>query len=152
MSLSIQSLFDSLQTQLLVLGVLDDVNTHEPKNAPGNGITGALWFQNVTPDKTGSGLNVTSARVEFMLRLYTNMLMKPEDAIDPNMVDATDTIMSRLSNHFTLDGLVKKVDLLGSTGTPLQAQAGYVESNGKLYRCIDITIPLIVNDVWTQEA
>jgi hypothetical protein len=42
------------------------------------------------------------------------------------------------------------VDLLGQFGTPLSAQAGYVNQDGRLFRIMTITLPLVVNDVWGQ--
>jgi hypothetical protein len=42
------------------------------------------------------------------------------------------------------------VDLLGSAGAPLSAQAGYLNQDGRLFRVMTLTLPIIVNDVWDQ--
>ena len=46
---------------------------------------------------------------------------------------------------------VRAVDLLGMTGTPLAAIAGYIEMDRKMMRVITITLPVVINDLWTQE-
>jgi hypothetical protein len=49
----------------------------------------------------------------LQLRIYSNMLQEPQDAIDPQVCDAADDFMGRVSGGFTLNGLVRDVDLLG---------------------------------------
>ena len=44
------------------------------------------------------------------------------------------------------------VDLLGMAGSPLGAQAGYINQDGALYRVMTITLPLLITDAWTQAA
>jgi hypothetical protein len=133
-------------------GLFERVNTHEPKNAPGSGLTAAIWADRIRPVPSGSGLSATSGMVVYMARLYTNMLQEPQDAIDPALVATVDAVLSRLTVDFTLGGAIKNIDLLGQTGTTLEATAGYVNIGGTLYRVMDITIPCIVNDAWTQGA
>lgn len=133
----------------LTLGVFDAVNRHEPKAKPGNGISAAVWVDQITPIPS-SGLVSTSVRFAVQVRLYTNMLAEPQDMIDPNLVAACDALMGAYSADFTLGGQVRSVDLLGAHGVPLSAQAGYLNVDGALFRVITITVPLIVNDAWEQ--
>lgn len=144
-------LFDVLASHVAKLGVFDRVNTHEATNTPGQGYTAALWVNAIAPIRA-SGLDSTSVRVEFMIRMYTPLVMKPLDAVDPELLRATDLLMAAYSNDFTLDGLIKNVDLLGAHGTGLSAAAGYVNIGGTLMRVMTITLPVIVNDLWEQEA
>jgi hypothetical protein len=44
------------------------------------------------------------------------------------------------------------VDLLGAHGIPLSARAGYDEQDSKMFRVMDINLPLVINDVWQQTA
>jgi len=60
--------------------------------------------------------------------------------------------MASYIGGFTLGGLVRDVDVNGEFGTPLEAVYGYVAIDGAMYRVATITIPVIVNDVWTQNA
>jgi hypothetical protein len=128
------------------------VARHEPKAAPGAGVTVANWFQAVTPVAFASGLAATSGRIELTTRFYTSMLAEPSDAIDPNIYSAIDFLMGVYSADFTLGGLVRNIDLLGAHGEPLQARAGYVNQDRKLFRVVDLVTPLIVNDMFPQSA
>jgi len=149
MTLDVGALTDALASHVLALGVAETFTSHEPKSAPGQGVTAATWFENIGPVKS-SGLNTTSGRVEFTVRLYSPMIGEPQDAIDPDLLAATSAVIAALSSDFTLAASVRHVDLLGSDGTPLSAVSGYVNQDGRLYRVVDITVPLIVNDIWSH--
>jgi hypothetical protein len=149
--MNVQTLFDNMQSHALASGRFASVNTHEPKSAPGNHHA-ALWVQSAGPVQATSGLTSTSARVEFKLRVYANMLSEPQDAIDPEILTTVDELLTDYSGDFSLGAAVMKVDLLGAHGEPLGAQAGYINQDGQLLRVMDITIPLIVNDAWSQSA
>lgn len=140
---------NALQSHALATGLFDRVNTHEPKSAPGRGVTCAIWAGPVRPAPNQSGLDATTARVEWLLRLYTSMLADTPDTIDPNMQMASDVLFTRLAGDFTLGGTVRNIDLLGAE--PLRTEPGYVNQDGKLLRVITMFIPVIVNDAWTQE-
>ena len=152
MSLDIDTMLDGIISHALASGWFERVNvrTGEPKNAPGSGLTVAVWAQSIDPLPRRSGLATTSARVELMERIYSNMLQEPVDMIDPNVIKATDVLMAAYTGDFSLGGSIAEVDLQGAYGTALRAQAGYVTINQTMYRCMDITLPLIVNDLWTS--
>lgn len=149
MSLESQALVDAIVSHAMSLGVFERVNSHEPKNAPGRGLNVAAWVQEIGPIR-GSGLKKTSVRVIFNIRVYSNMLQEPQDAIDPNLMDAVDKLMAAYTGDFQLDGLIRNVDLLGAYSGGLSAQAGYIKQDNDLYRVIVISLPLILNDVWEQ--
>lgn len=150
MALDTLGILQALESHAVRLGHLERVNRHEPKNAPGRGLTAAIWVQRVAPAATASGLAVTSAVITANVRLYANMLAEPQDAVDPNLVAAADALMNAYSGDFTLGDRIRNVDLLGQFGEPLSAQAGYLEQDRKLFRVITITVPMVVNDVWEQ--
>lgn len=151
--MNVTGILDALQSHALTLGLFERVNLHEPKNAPGRGLTAALWVQRIGPVPAGSGLQETTGIVTFTLRIYSDMLQEPQDAIDPNVLTATDVLMTAYSAAFTLDGLVRNIDLLGAhSPNGLSAQAGYLDVGGRKYRVMDLTIPCIVNDLWEQVA
>lgn len=152
MTVDFLALTDAVQSHALSSGWFDSVNGFEPKSAPGNGLTAAVWLQDISPVPSGSGLATTAARVELNVRIYTSMLSEPMDAIDPNMASAASDLMSRYSGNFTLGGLVRNVDLLGQAGEAMRGRAGYLTINNLMYRVFTITLPLIVSDVWEQAA
>lgn len=139
-------------SHVAALGHFDRVAGHEPKNAPGRGLSAAVWVDSIAPARAGSGLASTAALVVLNVRVYTNMLADPPDAIDPSLVAAVDALMRAYSGDYDLGGLVRNVDLLGAFSAGLSAQAGYLEQDGKLFRVMTITLPLVVSDAWDQVA
>ncbi len=148
--MNVTALYDAVVSHALTLGQFEQVNTHEPKNAPGNGLDCAVWVQEIGP--TSSGLAATSARVEFSVRIYSNMIQEPQDLIDPNIFKAVDALLTAYSGDFTLGGTVRAVDLSGMGGNPLKAVAGYLGVDNKLFRIMTVTLPVLINDAWTQAA
>ena len=149
----VNDVFSRLESYAMSNGRFDAVNGHEPKSAmPGNGITYAVWIQTIRPGV--SGLSATSGLLIFNSRIYKSFTSIPYDAIDPEITAATLDIMAAMSGDFQLGGVndVRNVDLLGSTGYPLMANAGYVEIDRQMYRCMTIQIPIIMNDLFLQVA
>jgi hypothetical protein len=149
MALDCGALMNSIVDHCLTLGVFESVNLHEPEGNAGNYFA-ALWVQSIDPLQT-SGLTTTTVRVAFTLRIYSNIVAKPGDEIDPNLAGAVSDVMEGLSADFTLTEQVREIDLLGQYGPGLSAKAGYLNLSGQLYRVMDITVPLVVNDVFDQE-
>lgn len=151
--MNIEGILDGLVSHAAELGWYSRVNMHEPKgkNPAGDGLTAAIWLQALAPIRS-SGLASTSGRLEFWVRTYTSMLAEPQDQIDPRVLGAVDALMGAYSGDFTLGGLIRCVDLLGAHGTPLSAKAGYLEQGGRLFRVVDVVVPLVIDDLWAQEA
>lgn len=150
MTLNIADVISQITSKIQSTGLFDRVNAHEPKNAPGNGLSAAVWVATVSPAIGQSGLAATTARVVFSIRVYSNMVQEPQDKIDENLIQALDVVFTSFSRDFDLGGNVRDIDLLGHSGTPLQAQAGYLDQDGKKFRTFVITLPVVINDVWTQ--
>lgn len=148
-------LVDKLATAAMSLGQFEEVQGHEPRNAPGVGTTCCIWVTRREPIQS-SGLASTSVRVETMHRLYRNALADTNlDIIETEMQDAADALVEYYTGHFQLGdvtGAVRMVDLLGAYGAPLGYVSGYLNVSGTQYRVIDVTVPLILNDQFDQEA
>jgi|SRR5882757_4486280 len=152
MALNTSTLVNAIASHAAATGMFDAVNGHEPKNAPGGQMTCAIWTQDLVPVNS-SGLNSTSVRITFNVRLYLPALnTSPEqaDMIDPQMMDAADTLLADYVGNFTLSGLLRDVDVRGADGNPLSAQSGYITQDGTVYRVLTIFLPLIINDLWTE--
>lgn len=150
---AIRDVFGRLESYAMSNGRFDAVNGHEPKSAPpGNGVTYAQWVQTIKPALSGMG--ATSGLLLMNGRIYKSFTSVPYDAIDPEMTAATTDFMGQLSGDFELGGAndVRNIDLLGSTGYPLMANAGYVEIDRHMYRCMTLQIPIIINDMFIQVA
>jgi hypothetical protein len=148
---AVQALFAAILSEAKQLAIFANVYAHEPKSAPGNYLNCAVWLESIQPVRT-SGLAETSGKVTFTARIYYPMLQKPGDDIDPDILTATCQLFEVLSEGFTLGGTVRAVDLLGMEGPAFGAQAAYVSQDNRLFRVMDISIPIVINDLWTQEA
>jgi hypothetical protein len=110
-----------------------------------------VWIDRIEPARARAGLAVTSARVVFNVRIYTNMLQQPQDAIDPQVMIATDRLFELYSGDFDLGDEDRWIDLLGATqGHPLFGQSGYINIDNVVMRVFTLTVPVIVEDAWTQ--
>lgn len=147
---AVLGLFDQVSSHAASLGLFDSqVATHEPKNAPGNGLWCAIWVQAIDPITT-SGLASVSGRVELRVRIGASMLQEPQDSIDPNILAAVTVLLGEYAGHLTLGGTVRAIDLIGMHGTPMSAVGGYVTIGNEMSRVMEITLPVLVNDMWTE--
>jgi hypothetical protein len=122
---------------------------HEPKAAPSGALAAAVWVDSIAPVQS-SGLASTSGLVTVYVTVYESMLQDPQDSIDPTILKATTSLMNGFTGDFDLGQSVRGIDLLGSAGKPMSAQMGYRAIDNKLYRCMDLALPVIINDLWTQ--
>ena len=149
---AVDDLFDAVVSVPMTLALFERVNSHEPKSAPGNGLTCALWVQDIRPVGRASGLAAVSGVVTFNVRLYTSFLAPSSDEIDPNLLTACTTLLGAYTGSFTLGGTVQNIDLLGMYGPAMAAQAGYLSQDGKMYRIMTITLSVVIDDLWTMGA
>lgn len=146
-----RTILDAALSHAATLGAFDRFTRHEPKNAPGQGLSYAMWVDAIEPVAARSGLDTTSVRFTVMARLFQNMLAEPQDEIDPAIMDALDALFAAYTGDFTLGGLIAEVDLLGAYGAGMRAQAGYIRQDSGIYRAVTVTLPLIINNAYEQE-
>lgn len=149
MTLATRDVVDAVVSHALGLGKFEQVNAHEPKNPPGNGLACAIWADRIGGIRR-SGLDSVSARLGLSVRIFTPMTAESADDVDVLVLDAVDALFTAYSGDFTLGGLVRHVDALGSEGAGLDAVFGYITVDGAEYRVATITLPLIINDLWTE--
>lgn len=145
-----EAIGDAIVSHALTTGHFDNVAGHEPKNAPGKGISGALWLDDVNAVPQVSGLAATSLLLTYSFRIYLDMLTEPQDRIDPDIARAAVEFMRKVSADFTLDGLVDQIDLLGAYGAAFGCKAGYIDQDGRKFRVLIVTVPVLVHDVFEQ--
>lgn len=142
---AVKALFNAIVSRAMTLGLFERVNSHEPKSAPGNGLSCSVWTEQIRPLPDASGLGSVSGEVSFHIRILSSFMRKPEDDIDPNILTAVCTLMGAYSGGFTLGGIVRDVDVL-----QMSAQAGYLNQDNRLYRVMVITLPVVINDLWDE--
>lgn len=147
---AIKSLFSQVTSHASALNLFADVNGHAPENPPGSGASYAVWLSDISPVAAGSGLAATTGRVEFTGHIYTKQRAKPLDNVDPGILLLACDLLGAYSADFTLGGTVRDIDLLGAHGTPLKAQAAFADFQGTPLRVMEVTLPIIINDIWGQ--
>lgn len=152
MSLDLLSYRSTVMSQAQALGLFGQVLGHEPVSAPGSGLTYAVWVARVGTVPAGSGLAAGTGRLELTGRIFMPADTQPEDDVDTAVTNAVDQLMTALFADFTLGDTVRNVDLLGAHGPALGAVFGFTRFDSTTYRVATLTIPLIVNDVWTEVA
>jgi hypothetical protein len=149
-TLDVAGIVAAVESHAEQLGVFERVITSEPKSAPGNGLSAAIWASLIGPVPAASGLDVVTVRLELMVRILKPMLSQPYGQIDPDILAASDGLMGAYCGSFTLGGEVRDVDLFGAHGPGLSGRAGYITIDKTMFRVMDITLPLIINDLWTE--
>lgn len=151
MALESRQYVNALVSHMLSTGRFASVNGAEPGAMPSNdSLAGAVWFTRVRPIGEASGLANVSIVMTLNVRLFTSLNTSPFEDIDPGMLAAVDDLFNAYIGDFTLGGLVRCVDVLGMYGTMLETQSGYVETDQVKLRVVDITVPLVIDDVWTE--
>lgn len=148
MDFDFNDLIAAVTSHAQALGVFDSVNGAQPTSVPNTGMTCAVWAQEIAPDPEASGLAATAVDVEFNVRLYMALNPQAPDMIEPAMMNATSQLLNAYNGDFTLDGLVRNIDVL----VRAKAQAGYVEQSGQVLRVMTISLPIVINDLWEQSA
>ncbi|MGH7774468.1 MAG: hypothetical protein ACREQA_19770 [Candidatus Binatia bacterium] len=150
MSVDVLKLFETVRSHVMASGYVEEARMHEPDNAPGDGISAALWLDSIRPVPPHSGLAATSALFLFNLRFYESGMTEPKDEIDPEVAQAVFAVMGAFTGDFTLDGSVAYVDLLGHVSQGLKSESGYVNSSELIFRVMTVDIPIVINDAWVQ--
>ncbi|HJV15617.1 MAG TPA: hypothetical protein VJ625_17155 [Propionibacteriaceae bacterium] len=146
------AIMDGLASYAGRLGAFERIPLHEPKTAVSSGLSAAVWFQSIDPIPQLSSLAKTSLRIEFVFRLYDNMLAEPADGIDPEMTRVVNLLFNAFHGGFTLDSLITQIDVLGTYGQPLRSLAGYIQQSGKLQRAMSIYVPCIIVNAFNQQG
>lgn len=144
-----KAIFDALASHAEKLAIFARVNRHEPENAPGNRLSCAIILGGIAAEPAASGLGAVSGRITFVVHIWSAMMTRPLDGIDPEVLGAVSVLLGEYSGAFSLDGAggTRNVDLMG-----LRAQAAYLLQEGKEFRTVQITVPVIVNDLWAEVA
>ena len=140
------ALFKAIQSYASELGIFTNVDLHEPWNAPGNRLFCSINLGTVRPVMS-SGLAAVSGQVTLVIRVWSSALQKPLDGIDPELLSTVCSLMGAFAGGFTLGGTIRDIDLMA-----MSAQPAYVDFEGKPFRVCEITISLVINDMFAEAA
>lgn len=144
---AVNSLYSQLESHALTLGIFRRVNTHEPENAPGDGLSCSIILGPIAASGAMSGLGSVSGTITFLVMVWNSMMQKPLDGVDPAILTAVSTLLNEYSGHFTLGGTVRDIDLLN-----LRAEPVYIDQEGKQFRVEQISLGIVINDLWSMNA
>jgi len=139
------ALFTEVQSYAQALGIFQGTDTHDPWNAPGNRLYCSISLGVARPLPAASGMNSVSGQVTLIVRVWSSALQKPLDDIDPEALAAACSLMGAFAGGFTLNESVRNIDLFA-----MSAQPAWVDFEGKPFRVIEIALPLVINDLWTE--
>ena len=132
----------AIQSHLAAAGYFRHVQIGEPKAAPSQRFTAAIFMEAIEPHDIP--LATICALYKMVVRVYDNMTHEPQEDVELEMSIVVDKVMNDLSGDFTLGGTVRGIDV-----SQLRTQWSYLDVDRTMYRIADISIPIIVNDVAT---
>jgi hypothetical protein len=141
------ALFNDIQSYAQQLGIFQGVDTHDPWNAPGNRLYCSINLGVARLLPTASGMISASGQVTLTVRVWSSALQKPLDDIDPEVLAAACSLLGALAGGFTLNESVRNIDIFA-----LVAQPAWVDFEGKPFRVIEIAVPLVINDMFSEVA
>lgn len=139
-----EDLFSKIRSIAKELAVFPAVIGHDPENAPPAGLSCSIMLGPVKP-VTSSGLAAVSGQVTLMVHVWSFAQKRPLDELDPQVLAATCSLMGAFAGGFTLGGTVRDVDLFA-----MEAAPGYVNFQGKEFRTMQITLPVVINDMFEE--
>ena len=144
---AVTALMSALRSHAQSTGLFADVVAHEPASVPQQGVTCAIWFGAIAPDGAASGLGAVSGTVSFLVQVAASLQQRPLDDVEDRVVSAASGLLAAYSGALTLGGSVRNVDLMR-----LRAQGGYFDQDSAKFRAVNITLPIVVNDLWAEVA
>lgn len=147
-----KDLFSKLTSHAKSLGIFERVEFREPVNKPASGVALALWVNDYRPPPAGSGVAETSMVLDVRATVYCPLGTGKRSAaeVEALVLYAVHRVIKVLSNDFELEGMVRSIDLLGMTGEAMHADFGHLQYEDTWYRIGEITVPLIINDIYEQ--
>jgi hypothetical protein len=141
------ALFKAVQSYAEKLALFQSTETHEPENAPGQRLYCSIVLGSpaITCDGGASGLAAVSGTITLIARIWSSATQRPLDKVDPEVLSAACSLMAALAGGFTLGGTIRNIDLFRMTMQP-----AWADFDGRQFRVAEITIPAVINDLWTE--
>lgn len=134
-------------------GKFKTVMSYEPLSAPTEDLSASVFIANeFNPINETSGLAAADARLVIMVRIMRKAETPGNGDVDLDVLDAADAVMDALCGGITLGSTVRNIDVLGSSGQGLTITPGYATIDKTIFRLMDITVPVEINNVWTYGA
>ena len=152
MAFDIDRTLHAVTSFLKVDGKFRTVTIGEPKSiTPLTSICVAVFMQSTAITKFYLNGGTEEVHV-VMVRLYRDMLAEPTEDIETDLAKSVQRIVSDLLGDYDLGATIRNIDGAGGIGTNLGSAWGYTDLSGRMFRIVDITLPLIVDDSATAAA
>jgi len=149
----------ALQSKIRAMGNVYEARIGEPHSpftpaGQTRRVAAALWMTDWTPTLTlSTSVEVFTVMVRFHVDTFARDL-SPDDIqqLELDLTDAFNEFTTDVQQEFDLGGNIRNVDVAGEMSEGMSAAWGHVAIANTMYRVIDITVPMIVNDIATHAA
>ena len=153
MAFNIADTLRVILSHIAASGHVSSSSLGEPVGPPGGDkLHGAVYMRS-----TGvSSLYVDGGTREnhvAVMRLYRPVLRQPQAESELELALAASELLEDLVEDYTLGSNIREIDIAGGQGGgSLTTDWGHVEIGGVMYRVVDITVPIVVDDSATAAA
>ena len=143
MAFDITSTLRKVESFLAGSGYFTDTGIGEPASPPDQ-LAAFLWMTSVsTPEVPLDGGDVQIQVVT--LRIYQPAFESPPEDIEIELSNTLSQLLSDILGDADLGASIRHVDAGGIYGNNLSAEWGHLDQNGRIYRIVDLTLPLVVD-------
>ena len=155
MAFNIKATLDAISSHIARTGYVNDVRIGEPV-APPDAIEkmhAAIYM--ASAGVVSLTLSTTIEVHSVVVRLYRRAAFgQGDDAgqVEAEMALAVSQVTSNLVGEFDLGATMRNIDIAGQYGQSLSATWGYITIGNTVFRTVDLTVPLVVDESATQAA
>ena len=155
MAFNIKSTLDAVASHIARSGYVSDAMIGEPTSPPDavDKLVAAVMMNgaNIAELTLTNTIEVHPILVRFYRRAA---FTEGDDAgdVESQVAVAVSEIASNLIGEYDLGATIRNIDVAGQYGGGMSATWGYINISGTIYRTVDLTVPLVVDDSATQAA
>ena len=155
MAFNIKATLDAISSHIARTGYVNDVRIGEPVSPPDaiEKMHAAIYMANA--GVVSLTLSTTIEVHGVVVRLYRRAAFgQGDDAgqVEAEMALAVSQVTSNLVGEFDLGSTMRNIDIAGQYGQSLSATWGYITIGNTVFRTVDLTVPLVVDESATQAA
>jgi len=143
MAFNVKATLQAIQSYAQASGYFSVVQIGEPKQPPVS-LTVAIFMRSDRVISITLPGNTIEQHV-VTLRIYRDMLEDPAEEAEYELGEIAQKVRDDLIGEYDLGATIRNVDYAGIHGQAMGSEWGYVEVSQKMYRIVDITIPLEVD-------
>ena len=155
MAFNIKATLDAISSHIARTGYVNDVRIGEPVSPPAaiEKMHAAIYM--ASAGVVSLTLSTTIEVHSVVVRLYRRAAFgQGDDAgqVEAEMALAVSQVTSNLVGEFDLGATMRNIDIAGQYGQSLSATWGYITIGNTVFRTVDLTVPLVVDESATQAA